>query len=64
MHTSVTVLLTLGSMLNYGKIQAYNYFGGNGTVTETIHQFMLLGDPTQEAVVFRKSECQYFTCRI
>ncbi|MBK8554228.1 MAG: T9SS type A sorting domain-containing protein [Ignavibacteria bacterium] len=38
-----------GSMLNYGKIQAYNYFGGNGTVTETIHQFMLLGDPTQEA---------------
>ena len=38
-----------GSMLNYGKIQAYNYFNGNGTVVETINQYMVLGDPTQEA---------------
>jgi len=38
-----------GSMLNYGKIQAYNYFNGNGTVVQTINQYMVLGDPTQEA---------------
>lgn len=38
-----------GSMLNFGKIQAYNYFNGNGTVTETINQYMVLGDPSQEA---------------
>lgn len=38
-----------GSMLNFGKIKAYQYFNGNGTVTETINQFMVLGDPSQEA---------------
>ncbi len=38
-----------GSMLNFGKIKAYQYFNGNGTVTETINQYMVLGDPTQEA---------------
>ncbi len=38
-----------GSMLNYGKVKAYQYFNGNGTVVETINQFMTLGDPTQEA---------------
>ncbi|MBK9333059.1 MAG: T9SS type A sorting domain-containing protein [Ignavibacteria bacterium] len=37
-----------GSMLNFGKIQAYNYFNGNGTVVQTINQFMVLGDPSQE----------------
>lgn len=38
-----------GSMLNYGKMQAYNYFNGNTTVVETINQFMILGDPTIES---------------
>ncbi|MEO8446673.1 MAG: C25 family cysteine peptidase [bacterium] len=38
-----------GSMLNYGKIQAYNYFNGNVTVVETINQFMVIGDPTIES---------------
>ncbi len=38
-----------GSMMNYGKIQAYNYFNGNNTVVETIDQFMVLGDPTIES---------------
>lgn len=38
-----------GSMMNYGKINAYTFFGGNGTVTETNNQFMVLGDPSQEA---------------
>ncbi len=38
-----------GSMLNFGKIKAYQYFNGNGTVVETINQFMVLGDPSQEA---------------
>lgn len=38
-----------GSMLNFGKVKAYQYFNGNGTVVETINQFMALGDPSQEA---------------
>ncbi|MCB0725738.1 MAG: T9SS type A sorting domain-containing protein [Ignavibacteriae bacterium] len=38
-----------GSMMNYGKINAYNYFNGNNTVQETIHEYLVLGDPTQEA---------------
>ncbi|MBS1518845.1 MAG: T9SS type A sorting domain-containing protein [Bacteroidetes bacterium] len=38
-----------GSMLNFGKVQAYNYFNGNGTVVATINQYMVLGDPSQEA---------------
>ncbi len=38
-----------GTMMNYGKVSAYNYFNGNGTVKETINQFLILGDPTQEA---------------
>lgn len=38
-----------GSMLNFGKIQAYNYFNGSGSVIATINQFMVLGDPSQEA---------------
>lgn len=39
---------TIGSALNYGKLQMYNYFpGGNGSIThETMQQFLLLGDPT------------------
>jgi len=37
-----------GSMLNFGKIQAYNYFNGNGTVVATINQFMVLGDASIE----------------
>jgi gingipain R len=42
-------IFDFGSMLNYGKIQAYNYFNGNSTVVETIDQFMVLGDPTIES---------------
>ncbi|HRJ99835.1 MAG TPA: C25 family cysteine peptidase [Ignavibacteria bacterium] len=41
-------IFDFGSMLNFGKIQAYNYFSGNGTVVQTINQFMVLGDPSQE----------------
>lgn len=36
-----------GSMMNYGKIKAHQYFNGNSTVLVTINQFMVVGDPTQ-----------------
>lgn len=36
-----------GSMMNYGKIKAHQYFNGNSTVLITINQFMVVGDPTQ-----------------
>ena len=39
----------MGLMINFGKITAYQYFNGNLTVQETIHEAMLLGDPTQLA---------------
>lgn len=40
-------LRDFGSMMNFGKIKAHQYFNGNSTVLETINQFMILGDPTQ-----------------
>jgi hypothetical protein len=36
-----------GMMMNYGKVQAYNYFNGNSTVKESIHQLLDMGDPSQ-----------------
>lgn len=36
-----------GMMMNYGKVQSYNYFSGNSTVRESIHQLLDMGDPSQ-----------------